>query len=242
MAELTSNVHFDSVMIFFFVLAFLALLYYHIYLSSIFLGLSIAAKLFPVLFIPLIIRKLGRRQGLIYSVISGLVTIVLFAFFIDKETIFHLLKSINLFFTSFEFNASLYYVIRWAGKLLLGINIIAFAGPFLSITAIIIIFLVSRQNKKISDQQFFTKALLILTVWYLFSTIVHPWYISLPVVVSVFTSYRYTLIWSYLVTLSYSAYQTNPVNEILWFVALSYLMVITYAYLELKSEGLTRFK
>ncbi|HLL44438.1 MAG TPA: glycosyltransferase 87 family protein [Segetibacter sp.] len=241
-AELTGNVHFDAIMIFFLVLSFLLLLHNRIYLSAIFLGLSIASKLFPVLFIPLVMRKLGRTQGLIYSVISGLVTVVLFAFLIDKETIVHLLKSVNLFFTSFEFNACLYYIIRAAGKLLFGMNIIAFAGPILSLTAIVIIFLVSRRDKKISDQQFFTKALLILTVWYLFSTIVHPWYISLPVVVSVFTSYRYPLIWSYLITLSYSAYQTNPVNENPALVALSYLLVITYGYLEVRSQRSMRFK
>ncbi len=241
-AELTGNVHFDAVMIFFLMLAFLFLLKNKIYLSAIFLALSISSKLVPVLFLPLIIKKLGWKQGLIYSMISGFVTLGLFAFFIDEETIVHFLKSINLFFRSFEFNASLYYIIRWAGKLVSGFNIIAFAGPFLSLTAIVIIFLVSFRSIKILDKEFFTKTLFILTVWYLFSTIVHPWYITLPLVVSVFTSYRYALAWSYVVTLSYSAYQTNPVNEVLWLVALSYIAVITYAYGELRSEDLTYFK
>jgi hypothetical protein len=240
-AELTGNVHFDAVMIFFLVLSF-CFLSNRIYLSALFLGLSIASKLVPVLFIPLIIVKLGWRQGLLYSVISGVVTVVLFAFFIDRETILHLLKSINLFFTTFEFNASLYYIIRWVGKLLLGFNIIAFAGPILSLAAIVLIFLVSFRYKKNFDQQFFTKALFILTLWYLFSTIVHPWYICLPVAISIFTTYKYAFVWSYFVTLSYSAYQTNPVNEVLWLVALSYIAVITYAYGELRSEDLTYFK
>ncbi len=235
-AELTGNVHFDAVMIFFLVLSLLLLLYNRIHLSAVVLGLSIAAKLLPVLLIPLIIKKLGRSPGLVFSGICGLVTTILFAFFIDEATIIHLLKSINLFFTSFEFNASLYYIIRGAANLLLGLNVIAFAGPFLALTAMAVIIFVSSRNRIISDQHFFDKALIILTVWYLFSTIVHPWYISLPMVVSVFTSYRYPLAWSYVVTLSYSAYQTNPVNEILWLVGLSYIVVITYAYLELRSK------
>lgn len=79
-AELTGNVHFDAVMIFFLMLAFLFILQNKIYLSAIFLGLSISSKLVPVLFLPLIIKKLGWKQGLIYSIISGFVTIVLFSF------------------------------------------------------------------------------------------------------------------------------------------------------------------
>ncbi len=235
-AELTGNVHFDAVMIFFLVLSLLLLLYNRIHLSAVVLGLSIAAKLLPVLLIPLIIKKLGRSPGLVFSGICGMVTTLLFAFFIDGATIIHLLKSINLFFTSFEFNASLYYIIRGAANLLLGFNVIGFAGPFLALNAMVIILFVSSRNRIIPDHQFFDKTLIILTVWYLFSTIVHPWYISLPVVVSVFTSYRYPLVWSYVVTLSYSAYQTNPVKEILWLIGLSYIVVITYAYLELRSK------
>jgi hypothetical protein len=233
-AELTGNAHFDGVMIFFLMLAFLFMWENKVYISAIFLGLSISSKLVPVLFLPLIIRKLGWKQGLIYSVISGSVTIVLFSFFIDSSTILHLLKSINLFFTSFEFNASLYYVIRWLGALITGHNIIAFAGPLLSLTAVIIIFLFSFRNDKISQRFFFTKALFILTVYYLFATTIHPWYISMPVALAVFTPYRYAVIWSFTATLSYAAYQTIPVHENLWLVGGGYVIMTAYAFWEFK--------
>jgi hypothetical protein len=232
--ELTGNVHFDAVMIFFVLLAFLLLLDKKVYLSAIFLGLSISSKLVPVLFIPLIIKKLGCKHGLIYSIISGFVTIVLFSFFIDSSTILHLLKSINLFITSFEFNASLYYIIRWLGTLITGHNIIAFAGPMLSVTSAVLIFKLSFRAAEISERQFFTKALLILTFHYLFATTVHPWYISMPVALAVFTPYRYAVIWSFTATLSYAAYQTSPVQENLWLVAGGYVVMIGYAFWELK--------
>lgn len=233
-AELTGNVHFDAVMIFFLMLAFLLLLDKKVYLSAIFLGLSISSKLVPVLFIPLIIKKLGWKQGLIYSTISGFVTIALFAFFIDKATIFHFLESINLFLSRFEFNASLYYIIRWLGSLITGYNIIAFAGPLLSVTGAVIIFILSFRGGEISERQFFTKALFILTVYYLFATTVHPWYISMPVALAVFTPYRYAVIWSFTATLSYAAYQTNPVQENLWLIGGGYVFMIGYAFWEFK--------
>ncbi len=233
-AELTGNVHFDAVMIFFVIGAFLLLLQNKIYLSAIFLGLSISTKIIPVLFIPLLIKKLGWKQGLTYAAISVVVTIALFAFIIDNATLLHFFQSINLFLSHFEFNASLYYIIRWIGTIITGYNIIAFAGPLLSITAGIIIFIISFSDKEISNWKLFIKALLILTVYYLFATTVHPWYICMPVVIAACTGYRYAMFWSYAVTLSYYAYHTLPVKENLWLVALSYLVTLSIAIWEIR--------
>ncbi|MEJ7829843.1 MAG: glycosyltransferase family 87 protein [Segetibacter sp.] len=233
-AELTGNVHFDAVMIFFMISAFLLLFHNKIYLSAIFLGLSISSKLLPVLFIPLIIKKLGWGYGLIYSFISGFVTIALFAFIIDKATILHFLASINLFLSHFEFNASLYYIIRGIGALVTGYNIIAFAGPMLSAAGAVIILIISFRCNQISNKKFLTKALFILTVYCLFATTVHPWYICMPVIISACTAYRYAIIWSYVATLSYFAYHSNPVKENLWLTGAEYLIVFAYAYWELK--------
>jgi hypothetical protein len=232
--ELTGNVHFDAVMIFFMISAFLLLLQNKIYLSAIFLGLSISSKLIPILFIPLVIKKLGWGYGLIYSFISGFVTIALFAFIVDKTTIFHFLASINLFLSHFEFNASLYYIVRWIGALVTGYNIIAFAGPMLSAAGAVIILIISFRGNEISNKKFLTKALFILTVYYLFATTVHPWYICMPVIISACIAYKYAIIWSYMATLSYFAYHSNPVKENFWLTGAEYLIVFAYAYWELK--------
>ncbi len=74
-------------------------------------------------------------------------------------------------------------------------------------------------------------------MWLLLSTTVHPWYICLPVAISIFTKYRYALIWSYAATLSYYAYRSVPVKENLWLVALSYLIVAGYAFWELRNNN-----
>ncbi len=236
-AELTGNVHFDAIMIFFLTIAFLLLLQNKVYVSAIFLGLSISSKLIPVVFIPLIIKRLGWKLGLMYAVISGFVTVALFALIIDKATILHFFESINLFISHFEFNASLYYIIRWLGTLVTGYNIIAFAGPLLSATAAIVICMISFWGNAISDRQFFTKALFILTVYYLFATTVHPWYICMPIMIAACTAYRYAMVWSYLVTLSYYAYHSNPVKENVWLVLLSYLAMLSFAVWELRKHN-----
>jgi hypothetical protein len=78
--ELTGNLHFEGVMIFFVLLSFLLLLKSNWQGSAIFLGLGIATKFVPVLFLPLIVNRLGWKKGLIYSIIAGLTTLILFAF------------------------------------------------------------------------------------------------------------------------------------------------------------------
>ncbi len=240
--ELTGNVHFEGVMIFFVLLSFLLLLKSNWQGSAIFLGLGVATKLIPLLFLPLIVNRLGWKKGLIYSLIAGITTLILFALILDISTIQHLLASVDLFIRRFEFNASIYYFVRWIGSLLTGYNIIALAGPVLSSMAAGFILFFSFRNKKNSNQAFFVKALFIITTWYLFSTTVHPWYICLPVALAVFTPYRYAIIWSFTATLSYAAYQFNPVQENLWFIGAGYIFMIGYAWWELKKTKHSRLK
>ena len=234
--ELTGNVHFDGVMVFFVLLAFLLLLKNNWSASAICLGLGVATKLLPVLFIPLLINKLGWKRGLLYSLITGATTLMLFAFVFDMATVQHLLNSVDLFIRKFEFNASVYYIVRYIGTLVKGYNIIAIAGPFLILLSALIIFIISFRNKKIGWQPFFTKTLFIVSTWLLFSTTVHPWYICLPVALAVFTTFRYAIVWSFTATLSYAAYQSIPVNENLWLVGAGYILMFFYAVWEIKQS------
>ncbi len=234
--ELTGNVHFDGIMILFVLLSFLLILKNKWQSSAICLGLGIASKLIPVLFLPLMGNKLGWKKGLVYSMITGVTSIILFAFVFNVATMQHLLNSIDLFIRKFEFNASIYYVVRWIGSLVKGYNIIAIAGPVLySIAAGIILFL-SFRKKNNTAESFFCTALFIISAWYLFSTTIHPWYICLPVALAVFTPYRYAIIWSYTAILSYAAYQFSPVHENLWLVGGGYIFMIGYACWELKNR------
>ncbi len=235
--ELTGNVHFEAVIIFFVLLSFLLLLQNKGQISAIFLGAGVATKLLPVLFLPLIFYKLGWRKGLLYSLITGVTTLLLFAIVFDVTTVEHLLVSIDLFFRKFEFNASIYYLARYLGTLLLDYNIIAIAGPVLILLSALIILIISFKRRNMSSLIFFNKALFIIATWFLFSTTIHPWYICLPVALAVFTTYRYAIIWSFTATLSYAAYQTVPVKENLWLVGAGYVFMIGYAIWEMRKKS-----
>ena len=223
-------------MIFFVLLAFLLVLKNNWQGSAIWLGLGIATKLVPVLFIPLFVNRLGWKKGLLFSLVAMITTVVLFAFVFDLATTHHLLQSVDLFIRRFEFNASIYYIVRWIGTMVKGYNIIAVAGPLLySIAAGIILFL-SFRNKKNSGLSLFGKALFIITIWYLFSTTVHPWYVCLPVALAIFTPYRYAMIWSFTSILSYAAYHFTPVQENLWLIGVGYIIMIGYGLWEVKKK------
>ncbi len=231
--ELTGNVHFEGVMLFFLLGSLLLLLRHQWQGAAICLALGIATKLLPVLFVPLAVHRLGWKKGLRYVLLTGVTTVALFALLFDVKTAQHLIQSINLFVTKFEFNASLYYLVRWFGTLATGFNLIAWSGPVLALLAAGFICSVSFKRINKTDSNFFITALLVITIWLLFSTTVHPWYLTLPVALAVFTPFRFAIVWSFTAILSYSAYQSQPVQEQLWLVAAGYCLVVAYAAWEL---------
>jgi hypothetical protein len=224
-------------MIFFVLLSFLLLFRDKWKTSAICLGLGIATKLLPILFVPLIIKKLGWKRAWLYASIAGATTLLLFALLFDFASIQNIAKSIDLFFRKFEFNASIYYFVRWVGTVIAGYNLISYAGPLLSLIAAVIIIFLSFKTRLKNEATFFTRALFIMTVFFLFATTVHPWYICMPVALAVFTPFRYALIWSFTAMFSYAAYQYNPLQENLWLVGGGYIVVLAYAFWELKRVG-----
>jgi alpha-1,6-mannosyltransferase len=66
----------------------------------------------------------------------------------------------------------------------------------------------------------------------LLSTTVHPWYVATPLLLSVFTKYKFPLVWSFMVFLSYAAYSDEGFSENLALVAIEYSAVIAVALWE----------
>ena len=79
--------------------------------------------------------------------------------------------------------------------------------------------------------------LLGVSAYFLLSTTVHPWYIATPLLLSVFTKYRFPIVWSAFVMLSYSAYGAEGFKENLWLVAAEYVIVIAFAITEMLAQS-----
>lgn len=225
--ELTGNVHYEGVMTFFVLLAVWLLLQKQWIGSSVALTLGIGTKLLPLLFLPLLIRYLGWKRGLMYAALTLVFTAVLFLPFFSFELVRNIFSSLDLYFQRFEFNASVYYLIRAVGYWVFGFNIITGAGIGLFIgIAAGVLFIAFRPALDKTSPNFPVRLLLTLSLYWLLSTTVHPWYITTLVAATVFTPFRYPLLWSGIAVLSYAAYQTQPYHENYWLTGLEYGVVL----------------
>ncbi len=235
--EITGNLHFEGLMVFFLLLALYHLFHNKQNLSAISFGMAAGVKLIPFIFLPLLIRKLGIKKGILYSMIVGIVFLIPFYGFRHPDLFTRYFSSIQLYFQQFEFNASIYYIVRWLGYQLVGYNIIAQAGIVLAIITFLSIVFISMRGKRTNWQEVFPKMCWAITIYLGLASIVHPWYLVTLIALVPLTGFRYPIIWSALVMLSYAPYMTFPYQENLWLVAIEYLIVGMILISELSYRG-----
>ncbi len=231
--ELVGNLHFEALMIVCILGSIWQLSRLEWKLSAVFLGLGIASKLLPLMFLPLFIRRLGFFRTMWFSTIAIGITIILFVPLINLETILHLWSSIELYFQKFEFNASIYYLVRWVGYQIKGYNIIQTSGKWLALLTIIGILTLAFLEKKAVTSRLPVMMMWALSIYVALASIVHPWYISTLVALCTFSQFRYPVVWAALLPLTYSTYQTDPYQENLWYIFVIYFIVYAYLIVEL---------
>lgn len=254
--EVCGNLHYEGAMVFFLLLSIWLVVKGRYWFSSAMLAFSVASKLLPLMFFPFWVKRLGIRlskedggsllQQLWHSILSIdfkrnvfyfllCFTILLALFFPLLNGVFvqNFGNSIGLYFQKFEFNASVYYLLRWVGYQTKGYNLIATIGPRLALgtlTGIILLFLWER---KVDWKSLPVKLLWAICLYLLFTTTVHPWYTSLPIVLCLFTRFRFPILWSGLIYFTYINYSYPTYQENLTVVALEYSLVFGMFLLEL---------
>lgn len=234
--ELTGNLHFEGVMLFFFVWAMYLVSFGKWKWAAPVYALSILLKLVPLLFLPLFLRHFGIKRSVFFYLGIGLTALVFLLPFYSAEFFDNYGKSIGLWFSNFEFNASLYNLIKTIGidffdaKPWLLVKSYGKIVPMATIAiAIGLTFFRKNQNLPI----LLGSMLALLSSYYIFSSTVHPWYIIFLIVLGVFTTYRFAMVWSAMAVLSYFAYSHPDFRENLWLLALEYLVVFGYLVYEL---------
>lgn len=237
--ELTGNLHFEGLMLFFFVMA---LYYIHTkkwYLAALTMALSIAVKLVPIISLPLFLNKLGWKKSIRFYLSIGAVFILLFIPFLNGDFIKNYSATIGLWFSKFEFNASFYYFLKWVLKATSKLELIHSMGI---VVMSVLVLQISYQlvRNKIKTTALIHSILWILSGYYFISTTVHPWYIISLLLLSNYTNYRYTLLWSYTIIFSYFAYGQYNVYENSFILCLEYVPVFFVFTRELKLKSMKR--
>ncbi|WP_299669324.1 mannosyltransferase [uncultured Polaribacter sp.] len=257
--EMTGNLHFEPVMLFFLIWSLYKLHQQKWIWAAVLLACSISIKLIPLLFLPLFfqwfvtpsdsaqngksmflralpnfrVNTIGIFKLMGFYAIILIITVLLFFPFYSSEFLANYTNSVGLWFRNFEFNASFYYVFREIGYLFRGYNEIAIIGKITPIATIVFLLCLSFFRKNKSEIQLITALLFGLCFYYFTATTVHPWYLATPLILGVFTKYKFPLVWTLVIILTYQAYANNPWKENLWVVAIEYLIVFSYLIYEL---------
>ena len=231
--ELTGNLHFEGVMLFFLLAAVYLLQCQKRHFSALFFAGSTAVKLIPLMFLPLLLQRLRWKKALKFYTVTGLLLLLFFLPFLNGAFAENFFASINLWFQKFEFNASIYYLIRWIGFKVEGYNIIGYAGPALAAVVFLSVLGLSILKRNSEIKGLLTSMMFAIVIYLFLATTVHPWYLATPLLLSVFTRYRFMQVWSFVVVLSYFTYSQENYEENLWLVALEYVVVIGILFYEI---------
>ena len=170
-----------------------------------------------------------------------LTVFITFAPFISSELISNFGASIGLWFQNFEFNASIYYIIRWIGFQVVGWNIIGIVGKILPLVVILMVLIISLFRKNYDKQILVTSMLFSICGYLLLSTTIHPWYLSIPLILLVFSNYRFVWVWTFTVFFSYASYRLPEFDEHIGWVALEYAIVISvFLYESIKMKSIAK--
>ena len=236
---MTGNLHFESVMLFFFIWAIYALLKNKWLLAALLIACSISVKLIPFLVLPLFFQWFVKREdtrikgllklGGFYAIITT-VSMLFFLPFYSHTFLQNYSNSIGLWFRNFEFNASFYYVFRAIGYLFRGYNEIAIIGKTLPIATLVYIGYSTLFRKNKSPKQLITALLFGLSFYYFTTTTMHPWYLASLLLLAVFTKYKFPIVWSLVIFLSYATYRDNTYKEPLLLIGIE---SVSYTHLTL---------
>jgi uncharacterized membrane protein len=229
--EIGGNLHFEGIMLFF-VLAAIYFVAKQPKMSGISLGTAIGVKLTPVILVPAFFRFVFPLKRWVFVVSLSMTAAVMMAPVLLDGAAPYFLESLGLYHGKFEFNASVYYLIRNMVMWIVGFNPIAILSPLLGlITWGLIIWISLKYDRRERDVSRLVETAVVLYLIYLIlHPVVHPWYLLVPFGISVLGAQRSFLVWAYVVVLSYAGYQSSIVEESWWLQLIQYGTLIFFIW------------
>ncbi len=233
--EFTGNLHFETAMVFFSLLSIAMVVEKRSWLAGGLFTMAFCTKFLPALLYPLLVKRMEKKQAIIFTGIAGLSVLLLFAPFYHKDLLSNIGASLKLYSAiegdHLEFNSGIFFAYKWLYYHVSKVFPMLFKAISL---LLILVILLWKHDKKWAS--LFRKALLALTVYFLFSNTVHPWYIASLTAFGMFTPYRYIFVWTAILPFTYLTYSYAPFRENYWLVAVEFILVIGWLLWELKSN------
>ncbi len=228
--EGVGNLHFEVVMLSFWAAGIYYSFHNKLKFGGLFFALSIGVKLLPLMLLPYFWFRLDWRQRLMFfgSLIGF--SILIFLPMASGIAFSSFFESVDLYFRKFEFNASIYYILRWFGIQFSGYNLIKYIGPLLALIVVGGNVYIAMQKSIYTLIDFMKYALISWTLYLLLSTTVHPWYIISVVFFTIFLPIRYTVLWSYLIFMTYVNYSGIVYSENYWLLTLEYSVLAYFLH------------
>ena len=237
--EIMGNMHFEGVVVCLFIWSVYWLERSGLMKSAVLFALSVLTKLLPMMFAPMIFFHIKGNRRIQYAMMAAVLVIFGFLPFVigSLGQVTNLGESLDLYLRKFEFNAGLYYVLRWVGYLIYGYNLIHVLGPVLLVTFVLYVGCVTWRYMRNPDEEDLLKYCLFIFTGFLFlSMTVHPWYLIIPMSLCIFTRFRFPILWTGLIFMTYINYAGGGYSEKLWVVGLEYVAVFLYLWWELRKK------
>jgi alpha-1,6-mannosyltransferase len=235
--ELVGNLHFEGIVLTCLLVTVVSIQKTQIGRAAFSFACAIGLKLVPLILAPLWAFNLEKRKLIRFISLAVLALAVFFSPFLNVMVLDNFLESFQLFQRKFEFNASVYYLVREVAMWFVPYNPIKYVVPALGMISLGLILLISTGGREKHPGHLPSKMVWIYMVYLLFQPVVHPWYI-IPVFGLGIVAREWTpIIWSGLVIFSYSAYQTSPVQEQSAFLWLQYGPLYGYMAYRLLFRG-----
>ena len=223
--EGVGNVHFEPYVIFFLLLCCYALARRAWGWAGVALAGAVATKLLPLILLPYIIFWLCRQGSWRFCLrfLTGF-SLALALLFLPlwHEDIFLIHKSIGLYMHTFEFNASVYFLLQGLLVVLLGYEAIVYLGPVLWGMTAVGLFVGGWIARHLPPPRVM---LYLLAGYFFLATTVHPWYLLPLVALGVLEQRRWPLLWGYVALWSYVGYSETSYTHPYFWVAVAYLLV-----------------
>ena len=168
--EFSYSGHHDVVAVFFLALSFYLLARRRNVLSGLAMGLAILAKVFPVLLLPVLLRRAGWRS----VVAAGAVVVLLALPFLGAG--WGMLSGLGVYAQVWQFNTGLFTLIREAAALVTAHDLLVAKGIAGLAVAAVSFFFLLRKSPDACDA--LKKMLIVLTVLLLVSPVLDPWYVT----------------------------------------------------------------